>query len=349
MKGRAIIPLVLGLGVGLVAVKFLVNTLQNAKGSTTEQQIEVVRATQDIDDYQEVTPEMLEVVKTVKNSLVPTVDRIGSVDEVIGRVTAKSIPANTPILWSMLAPPGTPGGMVGRIPPGFRAVSVKIDEVTGVAYQIKSGDWVDVIVVMDVDSGGMGRSKHTVAEVILQNVQVLAMGRSVGGAPDDAGSSTKPAKSATLLVRVEEAPRLHLAGTRGKITLAMRGSDDEITEDPVVADSSELFGLQGKEAPGPVQQVATTGSRFVRGLAFEKPHSVTVFRNTPRDQDPEVRQITFANSHSRTIVGISGAPINRTPEDQKGNQRRDNAGRSPTGADDSSNEVESDSEYKEVE
>ena len=251
-------------------------------------------------------------------------------------------------LWSMLAPPGTPGGMVGRIPPGYRAVSVKIDEVTGVAYQIKSGDWVDVIVVMDVDSGGMGRSKHTVAEVILQNVQVLAMGRSVGGSPDERGASTKPAKSATLLVRVEEAPRLHLAGTRGKITLAMRGSDDEITDDPVVADSSELFGLHGKGPPSPVQQVATTRTRDVRDLVFERPHSVTVFRNTAREQDPKVRQITFANSHSRTIVGISGAPTNRTPEDQQGNQRRNNAARSPTNPDYSSNEVGSDSEYKEV-
>ncbi len=99
MKGRAIIPLVLGLCVGLVAVKYLVNTLQDAKGSTAESKmISVVRATQDIAGYQEITAEFVELVETSDASLAPARERIGSLEDVIGRVTAKSIPERSPVV-----------------------------------------------------------------------------------------------------------------------------------------------------------------------------------------------------------------------------------------------------------
>ena len=138
MKTKAIIPLVLGLCVGLVAVKFLADSLQRAQGSTTDSsaKIPVVLAKQDIERFEEITAEMLELVETTDESLVPATERIAKIEDVAGRVTAKTIPQRSPILLSMLAPEGTPPGLYGMIKPGFRAVSVKIDEVTGVAYQL---------------------------------------------------------------------------------------------------------------------------------------------------------------------------------------------------------------------
>lgn len=207
MKGRAIIPLVLGLCVGLVAVKYLVQTLQNAKGSTgASEAVSVVRATQDLESFQEITAEFVELVETSDDAFAPSQERITSLEDVIGRVTAKAIPERAPVLQSMLAPPDTLPGMVGRIPPGFRAVSVKIDEVTGVAYQLKPGSWVDVIVVMDIMTGSGRNAKETIAEVILQHVQVAAIGRSATGPTDGRGSKMKPAKSATLFVAEKDVP-----------------------------------------------------------------------------------------------------------------------------------------------
>lgn len=250
MKGKAIIPLVLGLGIGLVTVKFLVDTIRKAQASNQSQEtITVIRASQDIDAYEAITADKVELVETVDSLLAPTNDRIGSLEEIEGRVAAKAIPQCAAVLKSMLAPEGTPAGMVGRIPPGFRAVSVKIDEVTGVAFQIKSGDWVDVIVVMDIDSSTRGR-KETIAEVILQHVQVAAIGHTATGPTAESKSNMKPAKSATLLVREEDVPRLHLAGTRGKITLAMRGEDEQITERPPSARLDEYGLLAGASAEG---------------------------------------------------------------------------------------------------
>ena len=349
MKGKAIIPLVLGLCVGLVAVKYLFDTLQKAKGANADRQLtSLVRARQDIDSLELLTPDKLEVIEIRDSSLAPAHELISSLDVALGRVTAKAIPQHSPVLQSMLAAEGTPAGMVGRIPPGFRAVSVKIDEVTGVAYQLKPGDWVDVIVVMDVDTG-RARNKETIAEVILEHVQVAAIGQATNQPQTDVGAQVKPAKSATLLVPEEDVPKLHLVQTRGKITLSMRGEDDTMTGRMAKATSTEVFGydyLAGglPAAPPPVAAppalAQTTPSTLFTPPEPEPPHNVTVYLGSITDADPVIQQFTFENDHSRTVVALSEGPVNRNSaytgrRYARGSSRpaADNAGHEPSPAD----------------
>ena len=314
MKGKAIIPLVLGLVVGLIAVKVGINTLKNARASgTNKTTVTVVQATQDIRAFQEIAPEMVQTLEVADNALVPTGARLTTVDEVVGRVAAKAIPEQAAVLQSMLSPPGTPAGLLGRIPPGFRAVSVRIDEVTGVAYQISPGDWVDVIVVMDVKNQD-GRPGDTIAEVILQHVQVGAIGRSTSdGGRADTVSKAKPAKSATLLVAEKEVPKLHLAATRGKITLSMRGDDSYVSAENPVADSSAFLAEQRNE-PEPIEPVAVA-QVFVPESPeprFEPepilPHGVTVFHG---GSQARIERITFKNNQSRQILELTEGPTSR--------------------------------------
>lgn len=337
MKGKAIIPLVLGLCVGLVAVKFLVDKIQNAQGSQGDQQMmTIVRAIEDIDSFKTLTAEMLEVITVPDSKLVPPRDRVEKIEDAIGRVTGKSIPQFSPVLKSMLAEKGTLAGMVGQIPPGFRAVSVKIDEVSGVAYQIKPGDWVDVIVVMDIETGSASFRRETIAEVILQHVQVLAMGQ--GNRVKD-GSTIKPAKSATLLVAEEDAPKLHLAATRGKVTLVMRGADDTINENLKVARGSDVFKSMHREKetknagnanPSMLAQLfamANAGKNTPPKVAeapVNDPYTVTVHRGftTPNGLTPtastapqdwqQIQHVTFADSKSRRILAVSEGPASST-------------------------------------
>lgn len=311
MKGKAIIPLILGLCVGLVAVKFLVDAVQKARGSTTGQEaIAVVRARVDIGSYQKITEDLVEIVETTDGTLAPSLQRISTLEEVVGQVTAKAIPQHAPVLKTMLAPEGTLPGMRGLVKQGFRAVSVRIDEVTGVAYQLQPGDWVDVIVVMDVDTGsGRGR-RETVAEVILERVQIAAIGQATSGAStQQGGSRVKPAKSATLLVRVEDAPKLHLAATRGKLTLTMRGEDDTKQGNPMIARSTDVFGFNKRPEKEPPQQVVTT--KPARRPTPEPKHGVTIFTGFAKGT-PEVNQIIFASGDSRIIVGVSQGIISKT-------------------------------------
>ncbi len=307
MKGKAIIPLLLGLGIGLVAVKFAVNTIKRAQaaGHTTET-IKVVRAKQDISAYEEIAVEKVELVETVDNLFAPANDRIGALDDVVGRVSAKTILKGTAVWKSLLAPEGTRPGMVGRIPPGYRAVSVKINEVTGVAYQIKPDDWVDVIVVIDIDSSTRGK-RETVAEVILQHVRVVAIGHATERGTNEPMSKVKPAKSATLLVAEADVPKLHLAATRGKITLAMPGEGEQTTATPASANMGDVLAGLGQPEPSEPQARSAPAIPvdWMQREPKPEPHDVLVYRgSTPGDAPTTVEWITFKNARSSKIIKV---------------------------------------------
>ena len=319
MKGKAIIPLALGLGIGIIAVKMAVDTIRKARAANkTTMTIKAVRAKQDIGAYEEITAEMVEQVETAESLFAPEKERIETVEDVIGRVAGKAIPEHSAVLHSMLAPKGTRAGMVGRIPPGFRAVSVKIDEVTGVAYQLQPGNWVDVIVVMDIAAPirGFNRGrKETIAEVILQHVQVAAIGRATGDEPGGSARKVKPAKSATLLVREEDVPKLHLAGTRGRITLAMRGDDDKTTARAPRANMGDVLAMMrdawtSDDARPQVKSNPNARQRLTEPEPMH-PHVVLVMRGTSGRISQEIERITFQAADSSRIIDMKAGPPTR--------------------------------------
>ncbi|HOW73114.1 MAG TPA: Flp pilus assembly protein CpaB [Phycisphaerae bacterium] len=219
MKGRAIIPLVVGLAVGILAIKLFADVLKKAKGSQASETVNVVCAKADIGSTVEIKDTMLEL-RAVPRSLVPS-QSFYDTKEVIGRVASVVIPQGGPVVASGLAPKGTPAGMAVRIRDGYRAVAVKVDEWAGVAGWIKPGSRVDVVAVMN---GSTGSSRdETISKVILENVEVLAVGQDLGSTGDV--NATLP-KSVTVLVRPDDVPKLHLASTKGTVRLAMRNSRD---------------------------------------------------------------------------------------------------------------------------
>ena len=302
MKSKAIIPLILGLAVGVATVKLAINTIRKAQaGNQPITMVQTVRAKQDIAPYNKITAEMVEVIETPASLLVPDGDRCETLESVLGRVSAKPIPQFVPVLKSMLAPEGTLAGMVGRIPKGYRAVSVRIDEVTGVAFQISPGDWVDVIVVMDV-ARSRGAGRDTIAEVILQNVQVAAIGYATSASRSGLGK-IKPAKSATLLVAEAQVPKLHLASTRGKITLAMRGHEGGVSDHPVFASLSDVISSL-RDPAGESTPAAEPQRRTVRRNT--RPHEVVVYHGVGGGRAAtSIERITFAHDRSTKIVNVT--------------------------------------------
>ena len=303
MRSKAIIPLVLGLAVGIATVKLAINTIRKAQaGNAQITMVQTVRAKQDIDPYNVITAEMVEVIEIPANPLVPDHDRCETLESVLGRVSAKPIPQFVPVLKSMLAPEGTLAGMVGRIPEGFRAVSVRIDEVTGVAFQLSPGDWVDVIVVMDV-ARSRGAGRDTIAEVILQNVQVAAIGYATASAIRPGAGKIKPAKSATLLVAEADVPKLHLASTRGKITLSMRGHEGGVIGTPASASLSDVISSL-RNPDGERVPAAKRSRRASRRRAT--PHEVVVYHGVGGGRGATtIERITFADTRSTHIVNVT--------------------------------------------
>jgi len=309
MKSSIMIPLVLGVVVGLVAIKFGVDAIQRAQGEPAKV-ITTVTARTDIPASAEITEEMVVAVETPATPLIPE-GAFSRAEDVVGRVTAKSVPQGSVIAPLSLAPPGTPPGLTERIEEGYRAVSVKIDEVSGVAGQIKPGDYVDVIVVMRVRRGP---KDETISRIILQRVKVVAVGQNLAATAD--GGSRKPAKSVTLLVRDVDAPKLHLAQTQGKVTLAMRGMDDRMLADTGFSSTTDWSGDGPDAAAGaspasappttPAEQVLRAVSTPVpTPESTKKPFEVTVVLGPLRAEGTAVVQrIVYEDPKSMRVVNV---------------------------------------------
>ena len=138
--------------------------------------------------------------------------------QLVGRGVISALTANEPLLTSKLADKEAGGGLPIVIPEGMRAVSVRVDEVVGVAGFVLSGTRVDVLVTMP--GGG---EQQASSQVILQNVQALAAGQTY---QRDAEGKPQSVTVITLLVSPDDAETLALAANQGKIQLALRNTLD---------------------------------------------------------------------------------------------------------------------------
>ena len=161
--------------------------------------------------------------------------------QVVGRGIVAHVAADEPLIGAKLALPGQ-GGLPVVIPDGMRAVSVKVDEVIGVAGFVLPGTRVDVLATF-------GDRESAVTRVILQNVETVAAGQTT---QPDAQGKPQTVPVITLLVTPEEAEDLTLAATQGRIQLALRGALDQKN---VRTDGSRVGGLVRGAAPEPVRRV----------------------------------------------------------------------------------------------
>lgn len=227
MSGKAIIPLVAGLCVGGLALKLGLNSLQQAKGGQVAM-VAVCSAKTDIARGTAIDDTMLDTVQFPAQSIPQGVFK--KKEELIGRVVGAFAPAGLPVLESMLLPPGAKPGIY--VPPGFRAVAVKVDESSAVDYHVQPGAFVDVVGYFNVRRG---RNQEISARTLVENVEVLAVGQkiSVGNSEADKASKSatstnnKPARAVTLKVKPDDAKTLLLAEQRGKIKLSLRNESDE--------------------------------------------------------------------------------------------------------------------------
>lgn len=161
-----------------------------------------------------------EDVKTVNwpGSAVPE-GLAGHPGEVVGRGIITDVKENEPLLESKLAAKEAGGGLSITIPEGMRAISVKVDEVIGVAGFVLPGTRVDVLATV---VPGTDRSQTT-TRTIIQNVRTIAADQRH---QQDVNGEPKVVTVVTLLLTPEEAEILTLAATEGRIQLALRNTLD---------------------------------------------------------------------------------------------------------------------------
>jgi pilus assembly protein CpaB len=144
----------------------------------------------------------------------------GDVNAVAGRVLRRPVSPGEPILESALLPVGTPAGLSAVIEPTHRAVSVKVDEVIGVAGFVKPGARVDVLTTLRRPGSHTDDAR---SRVILQNVPVLAVDQKM---QTDSGGKPEVVNVVTLSVDPEQSQRLVLGAHEGKLQLALRNPSD---------------------------------------------------------------------------------------------------------------------------
>jgi pilus assembly protein CpaB len=164
------------------------------------------------------------------------------VQDVIDRPVISNILLDEPILEGRLAARGSGLGLAPTIPVGMRAVSVKVNEVVGVAGFVLPGMRVDVLVTGRPPGDNSGSTTTTV----LQNILVLSAGQTIQ--PDARGQAIN-APVVTLLVTPEQAEICTLAGAEGRIQLVLRNGSDQGIEKTPGRKIAELFGGRKAEQP----------------------------------------------------------------------------------------------------
>jgi pilus assembly protein CpaB len=169
--------------------------------------------------------------------------------DIIGRGLIVPVVMHEPILSAKLASKEAGVGLPPVIPEGMRAVSVRVNEVIGVAGYVLPGTRVDVVATATPTN----EKTDTTSKVILSNVQVLTAGTRL----EQDTEQGKPVQVTvvTLLVNPEQAERLALASTEGKIQLALRNPLDQGAP---VTPGIKTSALVGNVKAAPVRQVATS-------------------------------------------------------------------------------------------
>jgi pilus assembly protein CpaB len=202
----------------------------------------VVVAATDLDIGAEIAADDVKVIAWPKDSAPP--QAMTDVKDVVGRGVISPIIQNEPIFAAKLASKDAGAGLPPAIPPGLRALSVRVNEVIGVAGYVLPGTRVDVLATVNPTN----IAQDVTSKVVLTNVQVLASGTKIER--DVEKNKPIPVSVVTLLVAPEEAERLTLAATEGKIQLALRNPlDKSIPSTPGIRPAALLgYGAATRQA-----------------------------------------------------------------------------------------------------
>lgn len=220
----------------------------------------------------------------------------GKPEEVVDRPVISNILAEEPIVEGRLAARGSGSGLAPMIPTGMRAVSVRVNDVVGVAGFVLPGMRVDVLV-----TGRPPDYNGSVTQTVLQNIIVLSAGQTIQPEPKGQAINTPVV---TLMVTPEQAEILTLANGEGKIQLVLRNTTDQTVEKTPGRDLAELFGLRKRRAPlEAVPQITPRPKRAVKTVA-----PVTVAPPPPVPQVPapvpEEIVIIRGNQKKVEVVGL---------------------------------------------
>ncbi|MGZ4730926.1 MAG: Flp pilus assembly protein CpaB [Terriglobales bacterium] len=234
---------VLALALGFIASVYVYRSLQSRSGVSADSGVDVIVAADDLQVGARVEEHDIKIIKIPAADLPPGSPRRRS--DVLGHGVIVPISKGEFILPNRLAGENAGSGLPSLIPPGMRAVSVRVNEVVSVAGFVTPGTRVDVLL-----TGTPGGSAEQQTTTVLQNVAVLASGHTLERTATGEAQNTAVI---TLLVSPDDAQRLTLASSEGHIQLALRNPLDTKQDEVPASNSRGLY--RGMPAPTPTQSV----------------------------------------------------------------------------------------------
>ncbi|SFN18580.1 pilus assembly protein CpaB [Formivibrio citricus] len=279
--------------IGLAAV-FLASNWVRQQGSLTTSK--VVVAAKDLSLGTRLTPETLTLVEWPRNSIPP-----GAMqgEEALGkmlkdptslepRVLKVTVLKGEPILEPKLAPVGTKGGLSAVIGEGKRAITVRVNDVVGVAGFALPGNYVDVIVNTESESAkGNNTKDKTISKIVLERILVLAIAQEAGR------DETKPkvVNAVTLEVTPDQAEKLDLARSIGSLSLVLRNQVDASPVTTAGAFKRDLLSGTPEQAAAPQPQSAE--KPVVKKVVPRKPATI---KAPARDKVEVIKGTTKSSS-----------------------------------------------------
>ena len=311
MKVKTWVPLVLAVILGLVAAKLTRDSIARGRAPVPQATMAVmVTAAGDIEPGQLITADLLTTGKVAAGS-VPA-GAFTSPAEAADRVALVRMVKDQPVLEGMLAPQGTAAGVQALIPPGMRAITIQVNEFSGLAGLLTPGCHVDIISVL---RGGGGQTQQDVARTIAQNVEVRAVGKQISAgaaaAPKE-GEAVAPMTSVTLLVSPAQAEAMQLAGSGGQPWLVLRNARDTAAVDSEGTTVADLRG-EARKAGLPETEPVTVPVAIVTPAPepTTKPavEPEDPFVETPAPPAappaPRTRDVTFIRATKEEVVQVN--------------------------------------------
>ena len=277
--------LVLAIGMGMAAVAMAAVWLNSRESLLTTH---VVVAKEDVQIGTRLQRHMLQVVDWPSTS--PLKNPLTTVEEATDRVVNMPLVKGEPISMSKLAAKGETGGLSAVLREGRRAVTVKVNEIVGVAGFALPGNYVDVM-VNTPDS-----SNNLVSKIVIERIQVLAVAQDVANLE----SKPKVVNAVTLEVTPAQAEKIDLARSVGSLSLVLRSQVDMESVSTVGARKHDL--LQGGDLLDSAALPAGV-SRMVRAI---KTTASTLASASGRSAGAVNSQNTSANvSKTEVIRGLN--------------------------------------------
>ncbi len=258
---KAFALLFLAVLIGLAAAVYAANMASKQTVASNK----VVVAAVDIDLGGRITPQMLTTMDWPAGS-VPA-GAYKDISELQDRVVKVGVMKGEAVIERKLAPPGSKGGLSAVIAEGKRAMTVRVNDVVGVAGFALPGNYVDVMVnaQQDKGAGGRGEENRQISKTVLEHVLVLAVAQEANR--DD----TKPrvVSAVTLELSPEDSEKLDLARSVGTLSLVLRNQVDKESVATQGITKSQLFN------PTSTTNVVPVKSAPASAVARPRPQPVT--------------------------------------------------------------------------